>query len=101
MYRITNSLTDFHYNHHKARPLRIRYNGGFSLLTDKKYKIKSYVMGYLKMPTEVSTDNPTQECNDFEDNIWLEITKIAAQMYIENQSDQRYQTISNEVNTQE
>lgn len=30
-----------------------------------------------------------------------EIIKTAAQMYIENKSDQRYQTLSNEVNTQE
>ena len=38
---------------------------------------------------------------DFEDNIWLEIIKIAAQMYVENQSDPRYKTLTNEVLTQE
>lgn len=101
MYRINNSLTDFHYRYHRARPLRIRTNDGFRLLTDKKYKIDSYTVGYLKVPTEITNENPLTEYNDFEDHIWFEITKIAAQMYIENQSDPRYKTITNEVLTQE
>lgn len=103
MYRVNNTLTDFHYRHHRARPLRVRTNGGFRLLTDKKYKIDSYTVGYIKVPTEIVNTDPYKEYKDFEDYIWLEIIKIAAQMYIENQipSVQRYQTISNEVNTQE
>lgn len=101
MYRINNSLTDFHYRYHRARPLRIRTNDGFRLLTDKKYKIDSYTVGYLKVPTEITNENPLTEYDDFEDHIWFEITKIAAQMYIENQSDPRYKTITNEVLTQE
>lgn len=101
MYRINNSLTDFHYRYHRARPLRIRTNDGFRLLTDKQYKIDSYTVGYLKVPTEITNENPLTEYNDFEDHIWFEITKIAAQMYIENQSDPRYKTITNEVLTQE
>ena len=103
MYRVNNTLTDFHYRHHRARPLRVRTNDGFRLLTDKKYKIDSYTVGYIKVPTEIVNTNPDKDYQDFEDYIWLEIIKIAAQMYIENQipSVQRYQTISNEVNTQE
>lgn len=101
MYRINNSLTDFHYRYHRARPLRIRTNDGFRLLTDKKYKIDSYTVGYLKMPTEITNQDPNTEYTDFEDYIWLEIIKIAAQMYVENQSDPRYKTITNEVLTQE
>ena len=41
------------------------------------------------------------EYEDFEDMIMSEIIKIAAQMYIENTKDERYKTISEEVNTQE
>ena len=41
------------------------------------------------------------EYEDFEDNVMYEIVKIAAQMYLENKQNQRYQTITNEVNTQE
>ena len=101
MYRINNSLTDFHYRYHRARPLRIRTNNGFRLLTDKKYKIHQYTLGYLKVPTEITSENPYTDYTDFEDNIWMEIIKIAAQMYVENQSDPRYKTLTQEVLTQE
>lgn len=101
MYRVNNSLTDFHYKYHKARPLRIRTNTGCVLLTDKNYTIESYTLGYLKKPTELKLDDPRDEYEDFDDHIMYEIIKMAAQMYIENQSDPRYRTIVNEVNTQE
>lgn len=101
MYRINNKLTDFHYRFHRARPLRIRTKDGFKLLTDKKYKIKEYTLGYLRTPEEITSEDPYKEYLDFKDNTWLEIIKIAAQMYIENQSDPRYKTITNEVLTQE
>lgn len=101
MYRINNKLTDFHYRFHRARPLRIRTKDGFRLLTDKKYKINSYTLGYIKVPDEITPEDPYKEYTDFEDYIWLEIIKIAAQMYIENKGDQRYKTITQEVLTQE
>ena len=101
MYRIMNKLTDFHYRFKRARPLRIRTKDGFRLLTDKNYKIDKYTLGYLKMPEEITNQDPYTEYKDFEDHIWLEIVKIAAQMYIENQSDPRYKTLTNEVMTQE
>lgn len=101
MYRINNSLTDFHYRYHRARPLRVRTKEGFRLLTDKNYKINKYILGYLKTPEEIVNNDPYAEYNDFTDLTWFEIIKIAAQMYIENQSDPRYKTITNEVITQE
>lgn len=101
MYRINNSLTDFHYRHHRARPLRVRTKNGFRLLTDKNYKIDSYTLGYLKVPEEINGEDPVREYKDFEDYTWLEIIKIAAQMYVENQQDPRYKTLTNEVLTQE
>ena len=101
MYRITNSLTDFHYRYHRARPLRIREVNGCRLLTDKNYRIHEYTLGYLKKPSEITLENPFNEYEDFEDIIMAEIIKIAAQMYLENQKDERYRTITAEVNTQE
>lgn len=101
MYRVNNKLTDFHYRFHRARPLRVRTKEGFKLLTDKKYKINSYTLGYLKVPDEITSEDPLKDYKDFEDYTWLEIIKIAAQMYIENQSDPRYKTITQEVLTQE
>lgn len=101
MYRINNSLTDFHYRYYRARPIRIRTNDGCKLLTDKNYKVTKYTLGYLRQPEEITLDNPFSEYQDFSDNVMYEIVKIAAQMFIENKQDQRYNTISNEVNTQE
>ena len=103
MYRVNNTLTDFHYRHYKARPLRIKTQNGCDLLTDKKYKITKYTLGYLRNPNKINLDNPKEEYSDFPDVIMPEIIKMAAQMYIESQipMQQRYQTISNEVNTQE
>lgn len=101
MYRVNNSLTDFHYRHYRARPLRIRTLTGCSLLTDGKYVISSYTLGYLRQPNEITLENPFDEYTDFSELVMPEIIKMAAQMYIENQGDQRYQTITAEVNTQE
>ena len=101
MYRVNNSLTDFHYRFHRARPLRVRNSNGCMLLTDKQYKINKYSLGYLRKPTEITLDNPYDEYEDFEDIIMPEIIKIAAQMYLENKKDERYKTITQEVNTQE
>ena len=101
MYRVTNSLTDFHYRYHRARPLRVRTTNGCLLLTDKNYNIDKYVLGYLRKPKEITLDNPDDEYQDFEDIVMYEIIKIAAQMYLENKGDKRYQTISHEVITQE
>lgn len=101
MYRVNNKLTDFHYRFHRARPLRVRTKNGCKLLTDGKYRIYNYTLGYLKYPEEIKSDDPLYNYEDFDDNTWLEITKIAAQMYVENQSDPRYKTITQEVLTQE
>ena len=78
MYRVMNGLTDFHYKYHRARPLRVRTKDGFRLLTDKNYKIQSYTLGYLAVPTEITNENPLRKYEDFEDYTWQEIIKIAA-----------------------
>lgn len=61
MYRVMNKLTDFHYRHKRARPLRVRTKDGFRLLTDKKYKIQKYTIGYLKRPEEIKNTDPYTE----------------------------------------
>lgn len=106
MYRIMNKLTDFHYTYHRARPIRITTSTGCNLLTDKNYIISEYTLGYLRYPAEINMEHPFDEYTDFQDIVITEIIKIAAQMYVENSIDgtvrpYRYQTISNEVNTQE
>lgn len=78
MYRVNNSLTDFHYRYHRARPLRVRNANGCVLLTDKNYNISKYTLGYIRKPNEITLDNPFDEYKDFEDIILQEIIKIAA-----------------------
>ena len=101
MYRINNSLTDFHYRFHRARPIRTRNKTGCLLLTDKKYIIKQYTLGYLRQPDEITLQNPYNQYLDFDDSTMYEIIKIAAQMYLDNIKDQRYQTITSEIISQE
>ena len=101
MYRITNSLTDFHYRFGKARPIRIRTSSGCKLLTDGNYAIKKYTLGYIKQPSEIKLDGTVYEYTDFDTSTMYEIIKMAALMYVENKKDQRYQTLSQEVLTQE
>ena len=101
MYRINNSLTDFHYRFHRARPIRTRNKTGCLLLTDKKYIIKQYILGYLRQPDEITLQTPYNQYLDFDDSTMYEIIKIAAQMYLENIKDQRYQTITSEIISQE
>ena len=101
MYRVTNSLTDFHYKYGEARPLRVCTDKGCYLLTDRNYKIKEYVLGYLRTPKKITLSTPFEEYTDF-DNITIpEIIKIAAQMYLENTGNPRYKSITQEVMTQE
>ena len=101
MYRVNNSLTDFHYRNQYARPLRVRTSTGCNLLTDGKYTVNKYTLQYLRKPNEISLKSPFKEYTEFEETVLPEIIKIAAQMYLENTAEERYKTISNEVNTQE
>lgn len=101
MYRVNNSLTDFHYRNQYARPLRVRTSTGCNLLTDGKYTVNKYMLQYLRKPNEISLNDPFKEYTEFEEVVLPEIIKIAAQMYLENTAEERYKTISNEVNTQE
>lgn len=102
MYRITNSLTDFHYKHKKARPIRVRTSTGCQLLTDKNYLISKYTLGYIRKPKPIALgENKDDEYTEFEDSIIHEIIKMAAQMYLENSGNERYKSITQEVLTQE
>ena len=104
MYRINNSLTDFHYNYGKARPIRVCTDKGCELYTDGNYTISDYRIGYIRKPNEITLQDRTNalsEYTDFDESTIYEIIKIAAQIYLENTKDERYKTISEEVLTQE
>lgn len=98
MYRIMNSLTDFHYKHGYARPLRVRtgvdkvyedpedsnseytLNQFVDLYTDGKYTLSNYNIMYIRYPNlidnTVSSTEP--DYTDFSEDVWMEIIKIAA-----------------------
>lgn len=99
--RINNKLTDFHYRNGYARPLRVRTDTGCMLFTDGIYFIGEYNITYIKKPTVIDLNMPDTEYKDFTDSVLSEIVKLAVQMYIESVGNQRYQTITNEVNTME
>ena len=101
MYRVNNSLTDFHYKYGVARPIRIRTATGCALLTDKQYRILEYSLSYLREPNKITLDSPFDEYTDFDNVTMFEIIKIAAQMYLENTGSQRYNSMTQEVMTQE
>ena len=67
----------------------INENGEYMvvLLNDKNYTVNNYWISYLRKPEKLTDDDPDdtdKEYNDFNDSVWFEIIKIAAQMYLEN-----------------
>lgn len=101
MYRITNSLTDFHYIRHKARPLGITVDDGRELYTDGNYIISEYTMSYIREPKKLTLEHPQTEYSEFDVDTMYEVIKLAATMYLENTKNERYATLSQEVLRQE
>lgn len=101
MYRITNTLTDFHLRNGYARPLRIMTETGCKIFTDTTYDIGSYTVVYLRNPQQITMNKPFDEYTEFPEYVHSEIVKLSVQMYLENATNQRYQSIANEVNTME
>lgn len=84
MYRITNSLTDFHYRNGYARPLRIRTTTGCKLFTDGLYEIDSYNLKYLRNVNPISISDLASEYTEFPLHIQKEIVDLAALLFIQN-----------------
>lgn len=97
-----NSLSEFHLHYSKARPIRLIAGNNIHLHTDGNYGVKEYEYSYLRMPKKVDIQNkPLEEYTDMPEHTIPEIIRFAAQAYIENQMDQRYQTYNNEVSQME
>lgn len=97
-----NSLSEYHLRYTKAKPIKLIENNTIKLFTDGKYKIGEYTIVYLRKPSKIDIHlNPFNQYTDMPEHTQLEIVKIAAQLYLENQSNPRYQTYMNEVNTME
>lgn len=97
-----NSLSEYHLHYANARPIRLVANNLIKLHTDGKYMVSVYTITYLRKPNKIDIHtNPFEQYTDMPEHTLAEIVKLAAQMYLENQKDQRYQTYSNEVSSME
>lgn len=97
-----NSLSEYHLHYTKAKPIRLIANNNIILYTDGQYKVSKYNISYLRQPEKINIhNNPFVEYTDMPEHTHIEIVKMAAQLYLENQQNPRYQTYMNETNTME
>lgn len=95
---IDNSLSEYHLRYTKAKPIKLIIGNNIKLITDGQYKVIEYTMQYLRKPIRIDIHkNPFDEYTDMPEHTHIEIVKLAAQLYIENQADNRYQTYTQEV----
>lgn len=97
-----NSLSEYHLHYTKARPIKLIAKDLIKLYTDGKYKVSKYTISYIRKPNKIDIHKePFAEYTDMPEHTQLEIVKLAAQLYLENQANPRYQSYNNEVNTME
>lgn len=97
-----NSLSEYHLRYTKARPIRLVSDTTIKLYTDSNYKVSEYQLTYLRKPQKIDLHkDPFADYVDMPLHTQLEIIKLAAKLYIENKSDQRYNTYSNVTSTME
>lgn len=97
-----NSLSEYHLHYTKARPIKLIAKDLIKLYTDGKYKVSKYTISYIRKPNKIDIHKePFAEYTDMPEHTQLEIVKLAAQLYLENQANPRYQSYNNEVNVME
>lgn len=100
--QLANSLSEHKLKYCQARPLKLVQNNEILLFTDDNYKVSYYRLVYLRRPIKIDIHTePFSNYTDMPEHTHSEIVKLAAKMYIENQKDPRYNTLSNEVNEME
>ena len=93
-----NSLSEYHLRYTKAKPIRLLSGNEIKLYTDGKYKVSKYILHYLRKPPYIDIHTePFKEYTDMPEHTHLEIVKLAAQLYIENQANPRYNSYTQEV----
>lgn len=100
--QLSNSLSEHLLKYCSARPLKLIQGNEIRLFTDGQYQIAEYKITYLRRPKYIDIhSSPFDEYTDMPEHTHSEIVKIAAQMYIENQSNQRLNTHNIEVQEME
>lgn len=100
--KLNNSLSEHRLHANYARPLRLYVNDTIVIHTDNSYVIDGFALTYLRYPNRIDIHtSPLLEYADMPVHTHIEIVKLAVQAYLENQTNQRYNTYSNEVSTME
>lgn len=93
-----NSLSEYHLKYTKAKPIRLIAGNKINLYTDGKYKVSEYTLQYLRRPSYIDIHkDPFAEYTDMPEHTQIEIVKLAAQLYLQNQADPRYTSYTQEV----
>lgn len=93
-----NSLSEYHLHYTKAKPIKLVANNLVKLYTDGKYRVSEYTIQYLRKPQYIDIhSNPFDEYTDMPEHTHLEIVKLAAQLYLQNQGDPRYASYTQEI----
>ena len=98
---LENALSDYRFRNNKAKPLRYYCDNKIYLYTDKNYNIVEYDLSYITKPTPFKTTatNFNQEYTSLPNHTHDEITTLAVKLALENISDPRYKTMSDEYAT--
>lgn len=97
-----NTFSEYRLHNNVARPLRLFIGDNIKLYTDGNYTIPRYELIYLRKPEKINlTQLPFSEYTDLPESTHQEIVKLAAQLYLENRRDPRYNTYSNEIASME
>jgi hypothetical protein len=100
--KLTNSLSEYRLHANNAKPIRVYTDNSIILYTDGQYTISNYTLTYLKYPVKIDIHTkPFDLYSSMPEHTHIEIVKLAAQAYLENQTNQRYNSYSNEVSTME
>lgn len=100
--KLNNKLSNHLFQGSTTQPLRVRNSDTITLYTDTNYSVQTFQITYLRnpKPIDLHTD-PTAIYTEFPVGVLDEIVKIAVRMFIENKSNPRYQTITNELSMAE
>lgn len=98
--RLTNSLSPYRFHNGMARPLRLYSDGKIYLYTDNNYGIYRYEITYIFMPVKLdwysTTTTTTTQLSIMPDHMWDEILVYAVKLALQNISDERYLSYSQE-----
>lgn len=100
--QMNNSLSMHRFRNNSARPLRLYIGNQVKLYTDEHYYLPGYSLTYLRIPAKIDLSKDVfEEYSELPATTHIEIVKLAASLYLENQGNPRYESYYNEINSME